>query len=79
MAETIAAQVFATVPACDDDDVVSDAFAFQHAQDDYSGAGFAVVVLDLAVIGDQTPRIVGGLGEFLLAAKLLDEGLRLSL
>ena len=79
MTEPIAAQMLAAIPAGDDDDMVRHAFAFQHPQDDHTGAGFSVIVLVLAGFGDEAPGVVGGLGEFLLAAQFLDKGFRLRL
>ena len=79
MTEPIAAQMLAAVPAGDDDDVVLDAFSFQHSQDDHARAGFAVIVLVLTVIRDETPGVVGGLREFLFAAQFLDKGFGLRL
>ena len=75
-AEPVAAQMGAAEPAGDDDDVVGERRPLEHPDDHYARAGLAVVVLYRAVLGEQGPGVVGGLGEFLLALELLEEGER---
>lgn len=75
MAETVTAEMLATVPAGDHHDMVFHAFPLQHANDDHAGSAFPVIILDRSVIRQQDgPTVVGCLEEFLLAAQRLDKG-----
>jgi len=63
--ETISAEMFATVPTGDHDEVVAQIFPFQHLQNDHAVAGFSVVIFQGPAVADHTPTVVGGLGELL--------------
>jgi len=73
MPEAVTAQLLATEPPRDHYDVVPESFPFEHAKDDQAGAGLAIIVLDHLIAADEPPRVVRGLGEFLVALEFGDE------
>lgn len=75
MAKTVAAQMFAAVPAGDHNDMIMQFFPLQHSDDDHAGPGFAVVTLGRSIPLKEGPAIMSSLGEFFTAAELLDKGL----
>lgn len=77
MPEAVATQLLATEPPRNHDDVVPEAFAFKHAKDDHAGSGLAIIALDHLIAADEAPRIVRGLGEFLVVLQFRYECPRL--
>ena len=75
MTETVAAKMFAAVPARHNDDVVGKALAFQHAQDHHACARLSVVVFYRRIVKDCRPGVVGRACEFLVSAEVLKGGL----
>ena len=74
MAEPIPAQMLAAIPPRHHDDMALHPLALEHAQDDRSRSGFAIIGLDLGPVGrDHRPSVMGRLGEFLIAFQGLDE------
>jgi len=68
MAKAVASKMLAAVPSRDDDNVILKIFAFKHAQDNHPRPGFSVIVFDRRAVENSSPRVVGGLGELLVAA-----------
>ena len=66
MAEAVAAEVFAAVPTCDNDEVVLEVFAFEHPKDYHTSTAFAVVVFLRDSVEDRGPGVVSGLSEFFI-------------
>lgn len=64
MAEAIAAQMFAAIPAGDHDQMATSP-ALQHLQDDRPRARLAIIGFDRALGTDQPPAVMRGAGEFL--------------
>ena len=74
IAKSVAAQMFAPIPAGHDDYVITQILSFEHPQNDDAGSAFAVVILGAARISQQRPRVVCCFGKFLAAAEFLNEG-----
>ena len=70
MSETVAAKVLAAKPACHHNDLASDIFAFQHAQDDHARPCFTVVILNRTIRRDQAPGVMRCFGKLFLALQL---------
>ena len=66
VAEAVAAEVLAAVPAGDDDEVIFEVFAFEHPKDYHTSTAFAVVVFLVRSVEDCCPGVVSCLGEFLI-------------
>jgi len=63
VAKPVAAQMFAAIPPCHNNQMVEQPFAFQHSDDDHPRAGFAIVALERAAVRQQDrPCVMGGLG-----------------
>lgn len=77
MAKTVAAQMLATIPARHDNNVILEAIALKHPEDDLARTGFAIIILDLPFSADQAPCVVGGLGKFLGFLQFGNKGFRL--
>ena len=63
VAEAVAAQMLAAIPARDDDQMAVKPLAFQHPQDDRACTRLAVVGLDPLAAQPSRPTVVGGLGK----------------
>lgn len=72
MPETITSEMFAAIPAGDNDEMVFKGFSLEHAQDHHACAGLAVIVLDRRSLNNRSPCVVRGFREFLVSAQRLD-------
>ncbi len=73
VAEPVTTQMFAAVPPCHNNDMISYVFPLEHAQDDHPRAAFTVVIFKGAITADHTPCIVRCFGEFFGALQFFDE------
>lgn len=63
MSKPVAAQMFAAIPPRDDDQMIEQAFALQHSDNDHTGPCLPVVALEWATVGQQdSPCVMGCLG-----------------
>src|SRR6056297_1953024 len=76
MPEPVPAQMLAAVPAGDDDDMIVQAGALQHAQDDHARPGLSIVGFQARPDRWQHgPGVMGGAGEFLVPLERLEKGI----
>ncbi len=74
MAKPISAQMLAAIPPRHDDNLAHTPFALQHPQDHHPRPALAVIGLERrAVRQNNPPRIMRGLGEFLVLTQQLNE------
>ena len=66
VAEAVAAEVLAAVPAGNNDEVVLEVFAFEHPKDYHTSTAFAVVVFFWSPVEDCRPGVVCRAREFLV-------------
>jgi len=63
MPKSVAAEMLASEPSRDHDDMVSQSFLFEHSENDHAGPDLAVIVLYHLLAADEAPRIMRGFGE----------------
>lgn len=73
MPKSVTAKVFSAIPARDDNNMIMQSFAFQHAQDCHARARLAIIVFQGAFCADQAPAVMCSLGEFPVLFQLKHE------
>ena len=79
MPEPVATQVFAAVPARDNDQMAVQLRPFEHAQNHHAGSAFSIIVLQWSFEGQQAPGVMRGLGKALFPFQFLDQSQRVGL
>ena len=72
MTETVATQMFATIPTCDNNHMIAQVFSFEHPQDHHPGASLAIIAFYRPILQQHAPTVMRRFGELFVAFECLE-------